>query len=358
MKKRKYVSISRLEKRSKYPVRKLVLLNFWVTFYFILLAFVFAMANSDMQGFDKALKDSLLGGLIVNLNAFINLALLLGLEKKVFRGKISPRKKFYMLSFLVTYPVYLLVIFGYAALNHATIHLYVFMFIIIICILINTFVLVIQNYIIMHDAKVASDMEISNLKAVNADTANQLLRQQIHPHFLFNTLNILKSLYRRNPDKGEEYLIHLSNFLRASVSKNNLKIIPLIDELTLCEDYLEMQKIRFGNALNYTSNITRENLTTGFVPSFSIQPLLENAIKHNELTEECPLHIVIQQEGDRIRVTNNVKLKSSNEPSSSSGLANLSERYQLLSGNDIIIEDSKNEFSVSIKILSHENSNH
>ena len=168
------------------------MLNFWLTFYFILLAFVFAMANSDLRDFNKAVRDSLLGGLVVNLNAFINLALLLGLEKKVFRGKMNPRKKFYMLSFIVTYPMYLIVIFAFAFLNGAAIHLSVFIFLIIICILINTFVLVIQNYIIMHEAKVASDMEISNLKAVNADTANQLLRQQIHPHFLFNALNILK----------------------------------------------------------------------------------------------------------------------------------------------------------------------
>ena len=197
-------------------------------------------------------------------------------------------------------------------------------------------------------------MENSRLKAANAEAANQLLRQQIHPHFFFNALNILKSLYKLDPIAAEEYLVCLSNFLRISISSNNIKIIPLKDELKLCEDYLGMQKIRFEDALVCSVSITNEALENGFVPSFSIQPLLENAIKHNELTQASPLHISIKQEGDRIRVSNNLKTKTTTEVSTGSGLANLSERYRILSNDELIIEADETSFSVSIKILSKE----
>ena len=112
-----------------------------------------------------------------------------------------------------------------------------------------------------------------------------------------------------------------------------------------------MQKIRFDEALICTISIPDTSLDEAYVPSFSIQPLLENAIKHNELTKLSPLHIIITQENDRVKVTNNLKSKITNETSTGIGLANLSERYRILSGDEIFIENDRNTFSVSIKIL-------
>jgi sensor histidine kinase YesM len=136
-----------------------------------------------------------------------------------------------------------------------------------------------------------------------------------------------------------------------SLSANNIKITSLKDELELCANYLSMQKIRFGDTLNYTVSVPDETLKNTFVPSFSIQPLLENAIKHNELTKASPLHISIENIGDRIKVANNKKSKTTSEPSSGIGLANLAERYRILSGDEIIIEDDGSNFSVSIKLF-------
>jgi sensor histidine kinase YesM len=85
--------------------------------------------------------------------------------------------------------------------------------------------------------------------------------------------------------------------------------------------------------------------------------LLENAIKHNELTRESPLTLTIRNDGDRIKVTNNLQLKSTTEASTGSGLSNLSERYRIISNDELIIENDGKAFSVSIKILSNENSN-
>jgi sensor histidine kinase YesM len=308
--------------------------------------------TSGISQLHRALFDSFVGMILLTLNGLINLQILLFFENKVNTGKRKLKKRHYSVSYLLSFLLYILVIFGSAAIMGTEVLFTTLVFMSVICILINTLILVLQNYIIIQDAKASSDLENVQLKAANADAANQLLRQQIHPHFLFNALNILKSLYKINPAAGEEYLVHLSDFLRAAVSTNNIRVIPLKDELKLCQDYLDMQKIRFGKALIYTISVPEE--CSGYVPSFSIHPLLENTIKHNELTAESPLNIHIIREGERIRVINNLKLKSISERSTGSGLANLSERYRMLSGDELMIDQTSETFSVSIKILSNE----
>ncbi|MDT4866715.1 Sensor histidine kinase YpdA [compost metagenome] len=197
--------------------------------------------------------------------------------------------------------------------------------------------------------KVKVDLENSQLRTVNAETANQLLRQQIQPHFLFNALNVLKSLIRKYPDTAEEYLISLSDFLRASVNQNKKVLVPLVEELKICHDYMEMQKIRFGNALRYQVNIN--DTENGYLPVFSLQPLLENAIKHNELTTASPLQIEISDAAGWVEVKNNMQAKRSLSESTGNGLTNLSERYRILSGNPVQIIENQENFIVKIKLL-------
>ncbi|OFX42881.1 MAG: hypothetical protein A2046_08410 [Bacteroidetes bacterium GWA2_30_7] len=222
----------------------------------------------------------------------------------------------------------------------------------------NTIVLIIQDLILLQEKKARVELENAELKIKNVEATNQQLKQQIHPHFLFNSLNTLKVLIKKNPDKAEDYLIMLSDFLRTSISTDTPNIVKLKDEIKLCLDYLVMQKIRFGEALQYTINIPDEIQNSAFVPVFSLLPLMENAIKHNKLTNELPLHIQLQYANGIITTTNNIQPKLSSEPSTGLGLENLAERYRILSGDEIIINNDRNIFSVSIKILDHENSNH
>jgi len=228
----------------------------------------------------------------------------------------------------------------------------------ILSIMINSSIIAQQSLRVMNKERVNAELESSRLKTIHAEAANQLLRQQIQPHFLFNALSTLKSLYDLDKESGDEYLIRLSNFLRFNLTTSKADIIPLKEELKHCLDYLEMQKIRLDTALNFTYIISDEALEVGYLPVFALQPLLENAIKHNEITHEFPLNIQIEQKGDRIRVTNNLKLKKMPEESSGTGLFNLIERYQILSGDEVIILNNECEFSVSIKILKHANNNH
>ncbi|TAL59476.1 MAG: histidine kinase, partial [Bacteroidetes bacterium] len=175
----------------------------------------------------------------------------------------------------------------------------------------NTIVLIIQDLILLREKKAIMEFENAQLKIKNVEATNQQLKQQIHPHFLFNSLNTLKTLIRKHPDKAEDYLMKLSDFLRASISSDTPNIVKLNDEMKLCLDYLEMQKMRFGEALQYTINIPEEIQNSGFVPVFSLLPLLENAIKHNILTIEMPLLIKTGYENGWIITTNNIQPKLS-----------------------------------------------
>jgi len=225
-------------------------------------------------------------------------------------------------------------------------------------ILVNTLIIISQNFVLLQHEKTRADAELSSLKMAHSEATNLLLTQQIHPHFLFNALNMLKSLYRRDHDAGDSYMVHLANFLRASISINASGVSKLDEELTLLRDYLEMQKIRFGAALVCTIDVPEDSLRNFYMPTFSLQPLLENALKHNELTEEMPLTVMIYQEGDRIIVSNTLRKKKQRESSTNKGLANLRERYRLLSSDEIIIDECQELFLVSLKLLTNEYSDH
>ena len=223
--------------------------------------------------------------------------------------------------------------------------------------LLNTVILIILESILLRNERILIELENTQLKLKNIEAFYNQLKQQIHPHFLFNSLNVLKTLIRKEPDVAEDYLVKLSDFLRASITSAKKNTVILQEELKLCTDYMEMQKLRFENALQYTINIPVDIQASGFVPAFSIQILLENAIKHNSLTNEMPLQIEISYSSGYITVCNNYQKKLTTGSSTGLGLKNLSERYIILSDEDISVEANEKEFSVKIKVLADENSN-
>lgn len=223
---------------------------------------------------------------------------------------------------------------------------------------IATLVLLLQDFAILRLAKTKAEMENSKLQLRTAEAENLLLKQQIHPHFLFNSLNTLKALYKKDLTLGEHYLIQLAGFLRAAVSLNDSMVTTLEEELDFCQNYLEMQKMRFSEALEWDIKINDPEMLKSTVPTFSLQPLAENAIKHNRFTKQQPLHIKIEQKGAYITVSNTINQKEAGETSLKSGLANLAERCLIWSGNEIIINNDGSTFSVSFKVNTDENHNY
>lgn len=222
----------------------------------------------------------------------------------------------------------------------------------------NSIVLILQSFLILRLEKTNMAIENSRLRAVHAESINLLLKQQIHPHFLFNALSMMKSLYKTDIHAGEAYLVHLVNFLRASLTSSSTGTWKLADEIKLCQDYLEMQHVRFQNGLRWTIDIPDRVLQEGLVPSFSLQSLIENAIKHNEVSNAAPLVIHLSFNEGYILTENNFQPRRQQEPPSGKGLTNLIERYKILSGDEVFIRNDNHTFSVRIKVLSYENYYH
>jgi two-component system, LytTR family, sensor kinase len=209
----------------------------------------------------------------------------------------------------------------------------------------------------------------------------------VQPHFLFNSLSALKSLIGHSPEQAGEYLVRLSGFLRASMSSHAMSVVLTGRELELCVDYLEMQQIRFGEALRFSIDVPALVRERGYVPVFSLQLLIENAIKHNVLTRERPLSIRVMYADGGIRVVNNLqRMPGTGVPAGGAGatvgegaaagaatpvgaaseaggaggtgLVNLRERYRVLTGDPVLVEEGEHEFSVTIKVFDHEGSDH
>lgn len=224
---------------------------------------------------------------------------------------------------------------------------------------INTLSLVAIELILARYAQNEIRMENANMKAENTElrmksleAQHEKLKNQLHPHFLFNSLTALKSLIRKDPGLAEDYLVKLSGFLRFSVSHNEQNVVLLQEELKFSLYYLEMQKIRFRNALVFTVDIPDHQLINASLPVFSLQLTLENAIKHNKLTQDQPLSITMRYvEPDWLLVENTIQEKLNTDPASGIGLKNLSDRYKLLVHDDIRIDNTRDLFRVYLKII-------
>lgn len=217
----------------------------------------------------------------------------------------------------------------------------------------NTVVLIILDLVVLQRNKAQIELENTQLRMNSIQAQHQQLKHQLQPHFLFNSLNTLKTLIKRHPLEAEDYLVRLSEFLRASITADTEDIISLKQELKLCVDYLAMQQVRFKNAFQYHIDIPDELIESAYVPIFSLQLLAENAIKHNGFTVEEPLQINISYTKDGcIAVQNSKKSKTLSEPSSGIGLKNLTARYKVLSDKEVIVLETADTFSVEIPMLS------
>lgn len=214
---------------------------------------------------------------------------------------------------------------------------------------INTIILIIMNSISLRHEKEIAEIEIKNLKLSNLEAQKQVLLQQLQPHFLFNALSTLKSLITENPEEGENYVVKLSEFLRYSIQAHAKEVVFLSEELRFTQDYIDLQKMRFGEAL-HCEVVIPDVILSKKIPVYALQTLVENAIKHNTFTTKKPLLINIGYGNNRLKVSNNKQIKQLINPSGT-GLTNLNRRYQIVANKEIEIINQENEFVVFIHLL-------
>lgn len=216
----------------------------------------------------------------------------------------------------------------------------------------NIIQLIIMDLIQLRAAKLTMQNELNKLKTLEMEARHNNLIEQLNPHFLFNSLNTLKSFIGNEPDKAKNYLVRLSGFLRKSIA-DQANIVSVQQELQICSDYLELQKMRFPLSIITEINLNHIDIAAVMVPRFSIQTLIENAIKHNIISREEPLTIKITGDSDYITVMNSVNRKrDTSDDSQGTGLQNLRMRYEILqSEKEIIVERTEAVFKVSIPLL-------
>ena len=199
--------------------------------------------------------------------------------------------------------------------------------------------------------KQAIRIENETLKRQNLVTQYESLKNQVSPHFLFNSLTALKELINQDTGNAQNYINHLSQVLRYTLQSNQSRTRSLKEEMEVSDSYIFLLQTRFGNNLLIEKQID-EKYESYRLPPLAIQTLLENAIKHNEISKRHPLTITIETKCDQaIRMTNIIRERNSPEFSSGVGLSNLAKQYMFLSGKEILISRKNNEFLVEIPLL-------
>lgn len=188
------------------------------------------------------------------------------------------------------------------------------------------------------------------LIAKSANAQFESLKNQLDPHFLFNSLNVLDSLIEENPKQAQQFTNSMSKIYRYVLEQKDKELVSVEEELDFAKTYCELLKTRFEDAVTFEFNISDED-KKGFVVPLSLQLLLENSIKHNFATSSKPLNIKIFVENQNLIIENNLQARELPNKSTGVGLANIVSRYNLLTNRNVFVEKSENFFRVKLPIL-------
>ncbi|WP_224489468.1 2TM domain-containing protein [Robertkochia flava] len=182
------------------------------------------------------------------------------------------------------------------------------------------------------------------------------LKNQLDPHFLFNSLNVLSSLIEENPDAAQNFTTALSKIYRYVLEQKNKELVPLDEELSFARTYIRLLKMRFEDSIHFEVPDRATDPEYKVVP-LSLQLLLENAVKHNRADAESPLVIRIIENNGSLEVRNNLQTKQVLKKGSGLGLKNIADRYALLTNKQMFVDKTEGEFAVRIPLLSKKISN-
>ena len=192
-------------------------------------------------------------------------------------------------------------------------------------------------------------VELERTKSVNLGAQYELLKQQVNPHFLFNSLNTLKSMVDINDPMSSDFILKLSDFYRFTLESRKMDLIPLREELQILDSYVYLLKARFEDGFVLVNEVDPKQYDSA-VPPFTLQLLIENCIKHNIVSLDKPLIIKLYSEGDFVVVENQIQLKRG-ALSTGVGLDNINQRFQHLIHKEIEIDKNETIFKVKIPMI-------
>ncbi|MBT8182512.1 MAG: 2TM domain-containing protein [Eudoraea sp.] len=216
----------------------------------------------------------------------------------------------------------------------------------IITIVVSIFFHALYFYRALQDKKVKEQKIIAGTASAKFDA----LKNQLDPHFLFNSLNVLTSLIEEDADQAQKFTTSLSKVYRYVLEQKNKDLVTVDEELQFAKTYIRLLKMRFEDSIVFDIPERCSNPEAKIVP-LSLQLLLENAVKHNVVTSTRPLHIKVFEEGGSLVIQNNLQEKQVVRKSSGVGLRNIQQRYSILSDREVQISKTPKDFKISLPML-------
>ena len=221
-------------------------------------------------------------------------------------------------------------------------------------IIFSFFLMVVLEALIYFNEGSLARQETENLEKELSQIRFEVLKSQINPHFMFNSLNVLSGLIDSDIKKAQQFIDEFSYVYRYVLETIEQPVISLEKELDFMRSYLFLQQIRYGEMLTYSVNIPAGMLTY-VLPPLSLQVVLENAIKHNIINKSKPLSITVYNENSFLVVRNNIQPKISSGKSTGLGLKNLAKRYALISKSEPVFNIENDFYIAKLPLINTEN---
>ncbi|MGH1516960.1 sensor histidine kinase [Chryseobacterium sp. JK1] len=198
--------------------------------------------------------------------------------------------------------------------------------------------------------------ELEQIRTDNLNAQYELLKQQINPHFLFNSLNTLKSMIDIKDESSGDFVVRLADFYRFTLDNRKMDLIPLKKELAILEAYVFLLTSRFEDGIEFKIDI-QEEILNSYIPPFTLQLLCENCIKHNVVSLANPLIIRLYSDQEYIIIENNFQPKNIPQESAGIGIENIRERYKHFAEKEMTILHNDANFTVKLPIIDESFSN-
>jgi hypothetical protein len=217
----------------------------------------------------------------------------------------------------------------------------------VICVL---FVTHVYETVFMVKEQQSEQVRSARLLKAKAEAELEALKNQIDPHFMFNSLNSLSYLIDADPARARQFTEHLAEVFRYILMQKEHTLVMVDDELAFVGHYVTLLQLRFGSALEIMQHIPEA--ASALIPPISIFVALENAVKHNEISMQVPLRINMTVNEEALIIQNRLQPKRSLQPSSGIGLKNLDERFFIITGKRITVENDGKHFTVRMPLMS------
>lgn len=199
------------------------------------------------------------------------------------------------------------------------------------------------------------EIEKNKLEKITAEQKLNTLKNQVNPHFLFNSLNTLVTIIPEDEDQAIKFVHELSKTYRTILEVRDEKLISIKKEMEALHSYIYLLKTRFQGKIHIINSIP-ESCLNEFILPISLQILIENAVKHNVVSKSKPLKIDLFVEEEFLVVKNNLQKKNQEFVSTKVGLTNIRSRYKFMTDTDVIVQETENEFIVKLPIINNSKS--